>query len=184
MQICRYVGRIADLKKKKHGRTSIFGKHKAIVVHDNIIFLSKISFIENFSYLCAKSHKTRGAMKRLVTIMVLLLMAVGMQAQKQISYIKADGAWYQVYDESGKKITTLSKQTVGTVMGWGTDFIVTVDGAWVKTYDITGKKICTLSKQTVGEVISASGNTFTCRDGSWIKIYDKNGKKINTLPAT
>ena len=122
-------------------------------------------------------------MKRIVTMMLLMLTAIGMQAQKQISYIKDDGAWYQVYDESGKKVTTLSKQTVGEVVGWGSDFFVTVDGAWVKTYDIKGKKICTLSKQSVGEVIGVSGNTFTSRDGSWIKIYDKTGKKISTRAA-
>ena len=122
-------------------------------------------------------------MKRIVTMMLLMLSAIGMQAQKQISYIKDDGAWYQVYDESGKKVTTLSKQTVGEVVGWGSDFFVTVDGAWVKTYDIKGKKICTLSKQSVGEVIGVSGNTFTSRDGSWIKIYDKTGKKISTRAA-
>ena len=119
-------------------------------------------------------------MKRIITIMLLMLTAVGIQAQKQISYIKADGAWYQVYDESGKKVATVSKQTVGEVVGWGSDFFVAVEGAWVKTYDIKGKKICTLSKQSVGEVIGVSGNTFTSRDGSWIKIYDKTGKKINT----
>ena len=119
-------------------------------------------------------------MKRIVTMMLLMLSAIGMQAQRQISYIKADGAWYQVYDESGKKVTTISKQTAGEVVGWGSDFFVAVDGAWVKTYDITGKKICTLSVQTVGEVIGVSGNTFTSRDGNWIKIYDKTGKKINT----
>ena len=122
-------------------------------------------------------------MKRIVMMMMLILTAIGMQAQKQISYIKDDGAWYQVYDESGKKVTTLSKQTVGEVVGWGSDFFVTVDGAWVKTYDIKGKKICTLSKQSVGEVIGVSGNTFTSRDGSWIKIYDKTGKKISTRAA-
>ena len=43
-------------------------------------------------------------MKRIITIMLLMLTAVGIQAQKQISYIKADGAWYQVYDENGKKM--------------------------------------------------------------------------------
>ena len=122
-------------------------------------------------------------MKRIVTMMLLMLTAIGMQAQRQISYIKDDGAWYQVYDESGKKVTTLSKQTVGEVVGWGSDFFVTVDGAWVKTYDIKGKKICTLSKQSVGEVIGVSGNTFTSRDGNWIKIYDKTGKKISTRTA-
>lgn len=120
---------------------------------------------------------------RTITIMQLMLTAIGMQAQRQISYIKADGAWYQVYDESGKKVTTISKQTVGEVVGWGSDFFVSVDRAWVKTFDITGKKICTLSKQIVGEVIGVSGNTFTSRDGNWIKIYDKTGKKISTKSA-
>ena len=120
---------------------------------------------------------------RTITIMQLMLTAIGIQAQRQISYIKADGAWYQVYDESGKKVTTVSKQTVGEVVGWGSDFFVSVDRAWVKTFDITGKKICTLSKQTVGEVIGVSGNTFTSRDRNWIKIYDKTGKKISTKSA-
>ena len=122
-------------------------------------------------------------MRRNLAILILVLTAIGMQAQRQISYIKADGAWYQVYDESGKKVTTVSKQTVGEVVGWGSDFFVSVDRAWVKTFDITGKKICTLSKQTVGEVIGVSGNTFTSRDGNWIKIYDKTGKKISTKSA-
>ena len=122
-------------------------------------------------------------MRRTLAILILVLTAIGIQAQRQISYIKADGAWYQVYDESGKKVTTVSKQTVGEVVGWGSDFFVSVDRAWVKTFDITGKKICTLSKQTVGEVIGVSGNTFTIRDGNWIKIYDKTGKKISTKSA-
>ena len=117
---------------------------------------------------------------RTITIMQLMLTAIGIQAQKQISYIKTTGAWYQVYDESGKKVTTMSKLSTGEVIGWGSDFFVAVDGTWVKTYDISGKKICTMSKLSTGEVIGVSGNTFTCRDGSWIKIYDKTGKKIRT----
>lgn len=117
--------------------------------------------------------------KKIILLMLMALFSMFANAQ-QISYIKADGAWYQVYDEAGKKVTTLSKSTVGEVVGWGGDFFVAVDGAWVKTYDINGKKICTLSKQTVGEVIGVSGSTFTCREGRWIKIYDKKGKKINT----
>jgi hypothetical protein len=118
-----------------------------------------------------------------VLLFVLLMMGMTMQAQKQISFIKDDGAWYQVYDDKGKKITTVSKQTVGEIVGWGTDFFVAFDGSWYKTYDMEGKKICTLSKQTVGKVVGVSSNTFTSKDGSWYKIYDKNGKKINTLPA-
>ena len=123
-------------------------------------------------------------MKRIWTLLVFAAMVLGMQAQKQqISYIKDDGAWYQVYDESGKKITTVAKQTVGEVKGWGSDFFVTLDGSWYKIYDATGKKINTLSKMSVGEVIGVSGNTFTSKDGNWIKIYDKTGKKIDTRPA-
>ena len=108
-------------------------------------------------------------MKKLFTALLLMLAMSARAQQKQISYVKADGAWYQVYDESGKKVTTLSKQTVGKVVGWGSDFFVAIDGAWVKTYDISGKKICTLSEQSVGEVIGVSGNTFTgtCQKGAY-----------------
>lgn len=122
-------------------------------------------------------------MKRIWILLLFASMVLAMQAQKQISYIKNDGAWYQVYDESGKKITTLSKQSVGEVVGWGSEFFVSLDGNWYKTYDATGKKISTLSKMQVGEVIGVSGNTFTSKDGYWIKIYDKTGKKIDTHSA-
>lgn len=120
-------------------------------------------------------------MKRIIVVISLVLMALGIQAQqKQISYIKNDGAWYLVYDESGKKICAVSKMTVGEVVGWGNDFFVSFDGSWYKVYDSNGKKITTLSKMTVGRVIAVSGNTFTSEDGGWIKIYDKKGKKIAT----
>ena len=122
--------------------------------------------------------------KSIITFILLTIVAIGMYAQqKQISYIKPDGAWYHVYDESGKKVNTMSKQAVGKVVGWGTDFFVAVDGAWVKTYYVTGKKINTMSKQALGEVIGVSGNTFTTQDGDWIKVYDKTGKKISTRSA-
>ena len=121
-------------------------------------------------------------MKRFVTLLSFALMVLGMQAQN-ISYIKQDGAWYMVYDESGKKTATLSESSVGEIKGWGTDFFVSLDGSWYKIYDATGKKINTLSKMSVGEVIGVSGKTFTSKDGGWIKIYDKTGKKIDTHSA-
>lgn len=123
-------------------------------------------------------------MKRFLTLLMFALMVLGSQAQqKQISYIKDDGSWYQVYDAQGKKITTVSKQTVGKVVGWSADFFVSLDGSWYKIYDATGKKINTLSKSTIGEVIGVSGNTFTSKDGGWIKIYDKTGKLLSTRSA-
>ena len=122
--------------------------------------------------------------KSFSTFLLLAFVSIGMYAQqRQISYIKSDGAWYHVYDESGKKVNTMSKQAVGKVVGWSSDFFVAVDGEWVKTDEITGKKINTMSKQSVGEVIGVSGNTFTSLDGDWIKVYDKTGKKISTRSA-
>jgi len=123
-------------------------------------------------------------MKRILIFIVALFTSFSMAAQqKTISYIKNDGAWYKVYDEQGKQITTMSKSAVGEVVGWGADFFVTLDGAWYKVYDQNGKKITTLSKQSVGTVISVSSTTFTSRDGAWLKIYDKHGKKIATNSA-
>ena len=120
-------------------------------------------------------------MKKLLFIISFLLMSLGIQAQqKQISYIKDDGGFYLVYDETGKKISTVSKSTVGEVVGWGIDFFVSFDGSWYKIYDSKGKKINTLSKMSVGKVVAVSGNTFTSEDGGFLKTYDKTGKKINT----
>lgn len=122
-------------------------------------------------------------MKRLLTLLVFASMMLSMQAQKQISYIRDDGSWYQVYDAQGKKITTVSKQTVGEIVGWSADFFVSLDGSWYKIYNVDGKLTKTLSKATVGKVIAVSGNTFTSKDGDWIKIYDKTGKLLSIRPA-
>ena len=120
-------------------------------------------------------------MKRLLFVISILLMSLGLQAQqRQISYIKDDGGYYLVYDENGKKISAVSKMTVGEVVGWGIDFFVSLDGSWYKIYDSSGKKINTLSKMSVGKVVAVSGNTFTSEDGGFLKTYDKTGKKIYT----
>ena len=120
-------------------------------------------------------------MKSTIFTILLSFIMLGIQAQqKHISYIKNDGGYYLVYDESGKKICAVSESTVGEVVGWGSDFFVSFDGSWYKIYDLNGKKITALTQSTVGKVISVSSTTFTSEDGGWIKIYDRNGKKINT----
>ncbi len=136
----------------------------------------------NFKYLYLSLRYINRVMNRIITAILLLIMALGIQAQqKQISYIKNDGAWYQVYDEKGKKITTMSKSSVGEVVGWGVDFFVSLDGAWYKIYDANGNKINTLSKASVGKVVSVSGSTFTSENGGFLYLFDKKGKKINTM---
>ncbi len=122
-------------------------------------------------------------MRARFTLLFVLFFTTMMAQQKSISYIKNDGAWYMVYDEQGKKITTLSKSSVGEIVGWGTDFFVSLDGSWYKIYDSKGKKLTTLSKQSVGQVVSVSSTTFTSQDGAWLKIYDRKGKKITTKSA-
>lgn len=122
-------------------------------------------------------------MKRIWTILLFASMVLAVHAQKLISYIKDDGAWYQVYDVQGKKIATISKQTVGAIVGWSTDFFVSHDGSWYKIYDASGRLLKTISKSTVGKVVAVSGNTFTCNDGHWIKIYDRTGKLLSTRSA-
>ncbi len=122
--------------------------------------------------------------KKQLIIIILATITVSIQAQqKTISHIKNDGSWYLVYDDSGKKITTIFKNTVGKIIGWGADFFVSIDGSWYKVYDSQGKKITTLTKQSVGDIISVSSTSFTSQDGDWLKTYDKNGKKLSTKPA-
>jgi len=119
-------------------------------------------------------------------VLLIILLFIGLSAaaqQRQISYIDNDGRWYHVYDTDGKKITTLSKHSVGELVGWSAEIIVTKSGSWYKILDPQGKTLKTMSEQTVGTVISVAGNTFTSRSGSWINIWDKTGRKISTRPA-
>lgn len=102
--------------------------------------------------------------KKIILLMLTALFSMFANAQ-QISYIKADGAWYQVYDEAGKKVTTLSKNSIGEVVGWGSDFFVAVDGAWVKTYDINGKRL----EQGKEQLLSDLGFVFHDKTGTYRK---------------
>ena len=122
-------------------------------------------------------------MKKLFTI-VLLLVTLTMQAQqKEISYIEITKNWYYIYDESGKKIKTFLRSGIGDIKGWGKDFFVTKRGAFYLICDAEGKTLKTLGVQSVGEVVSVSSSTFTSRLGVWIYTWNKEGKKINTRGA-
>ena len=120
-------------------------------------------------------------MKRVLTILIMLMAITVMQAQK-ISYIETKSSWHYVYDENGKKIYTFST-TQGDVVAYTESFYIVKHGSWYYTYTAKGKKIHTFSVSSVGEILSAAGDTFTSRHGSWIYTWDKNGKKINTRAA-
>ena len=122
-------------------------------------------------------------MKKLFTI-VLLLVTLTMQAQqKKISHIETTKNWYYIYDESGQKIKTLYRSGIGDIKGWGKDFFVTKRGAYYLICDAEGKTLKTLGVQSVGEVVSVSSSTFTSRLGVWVYTWNKDGKKVQTRGA-
>lgn len=122
-------------------------------------------------------------MRKFFLLFALLVSFSANAQQRQISYVEPSGSWYHVYDTNGKKIATLASSSVGEVIGWSAEIIVTKSGSWYKILDPQGKTLKTMSEQTVGTVLSVAGNTFTSRSGSWIHTWDKTGKKLATRPA-
>ena len=121
-------------------------------------------------------------MKKIIFIILLTMFGLSSKAE-QISSVETNGSWVYIYNSKGQKYKTLSSSTVGTVLGYSANFLVTQNGSWIYLWDPDGKKIQTLSKSTVGDVIGVAGDTFTSKNGSWIYTWDKNGKKINTRYA-
>lgn len=121
---------------------------------------------------------------RKVFLLILIVASIGVNAQqRRISNIDNSGYWYHVYDTNGKKITTLAQQSVGELIGWSAEIIVTKSGPWYKILDSQGKTLKTMSEQMVGTVISVAGSTFTSRSSDWINTWDKTGKKLSSRPA-
>ncbi len=120
-------------------------------------------------------------MKRILTVLMMLLTITAIQAQK-ISYIETTQSWHHVYDENGKKVHTISTSQ-GEIVAYSDTFYILKKGSWYYTCTPKGKKLHTFSTSNVGEVLTATGDTFTSRRGSWIYTWDKNGKKLSTRPA-
>ena len=122
-------------------------------------------------------------MRRLLIILMTLL-AVGVQAQRQqISFIEETKNWYYVYDEVGKKIGGLSRSSVGDLKGWGSDFFLAKYYSFYRIYDAKGKVLKAMNVSDVGEIVGVSGNTITSRKGSWIFTWSKDGKKLSARSA-
>ena len=123
-------------------------------------------------------------MYKLFTVLFVCFASISMNAQqRKISHVDTSGTWYHVYDTNGKKITTLANQSVGELIGWSSEIIVTKSGVWYKIIDPQGKTLKTMAEQTVGQVISVADNTFTSRSGNWLHTWDKTGKKLSSRPA-
>lgn len=118
-------------------------------------------------------------MRHIIAILLLSIISLT-AAARSISNVEQRGSWYYIYDEAGKKVKSLSVNTVGEVKGWCANFFVSQHGSWIYLYDINGRRLKTLSANTVGEIIAVSGDTFTSRKGNWIYTYDSTGKRIHT----
>lgn len=120
--------------------------------------------------------------KRLILTSILALFTLITLEARSISDVQKDGAWYKLYDESGKQYKSVSVATYGELKGFSASLVVFENGAFIYVYDTDLKKILSGSTATYGEVISVSGNTFTTKSGNWIYTYDKSGKKLNSRP--
>lgn len=120
-------------------------------------------------------------MKKTAFVLLFALMAQLMSGA--ISYIRRDGSWYKLYDEKGKSYKTLSASSVGSVIGWSSEFFIARNGSWYIFYDAGGKRYRSASVSSIGEIVSVTGDTFTAINGSWVKTYSKEGKLISTRSA-
>ena len=121
-------------------------------------------------------------MKRILGILILVTLSLSIQAQS-ISYIETTKGWYYIYDQSGKRIKTISSSQ-GELVGYSSNFyIIKLIAGFYVTYDATEKRLHTFSTNSVGEILNATGDTFTSRNGSWIYTWSKDGKKISTRSA-
>lgn len=124
---------------------------------------------------------SNGFMQKILIILVVMLGSPETQAQ-QISNIETTKSWYYIYDDSGKRINTVST-TTGELIGYSANFYIIQRGMWIRTYSPTGKTLHTFSDSEVGRILSVTGDSFTSLRGGWIHTWNKYGKKISTRPA-
>ena len=122
-------------------------------------------------------------MKKLLTILLLMVTLAAQAQRQQISYIEETKNWYYVYDEQGKRIGGLSRSSVGELKGWGNDFFVAKRYSYYYICDAKGKTLKTMNVSDVGEIVGVTNSTITSRKGSWIFTWNKEGKKISARSA-
>jgi hypothetical protein len=92
-----------------------------------------------------------------------------------ISNVQLKGNLYTVIDNNGKRVKDMAASVVGTLCGFGSDFIVFRHGNLYGIYAEDGRKIKDLAVSVVGDFKNASGDTIVFRNGSLLDSYDRNG---------
>ena len=117
-------------------------------------------------------------MKTILIIISFFSAVVAVKAQS-ISYIETTKGWYNIYDQDGKMIKSLSSG-LGQLVGYSSTFyIIKQKTGFYITYDVCGKQLHTFSIGIVGDILTVSGDTFTSRKDSWIYTWSKEGKIIS-----
>lgn len=121
-------------------------------------------------------------MWRMKTILIIIsfFSAVFEVKAQSISYIETTKGWYNIYDQDGKMIKSLSTG-LGELVGYSSSFyIIKQKTGFYITYDVSGKQLHTFSMSVVGDILSVNGDTFTSLKDSWIYIWSKSGKLISS----
>ena len=118
-------------------------------------------------------------MKTILIVISFFSAVVEVKAQS-ISYIETTKGWYNIYDQDGKMIKSLSTG-LGELVGYSSSFyIIKQKTGFYITYDVSGKQLHTFSMGVVGDILSVNGDTFTSLKDSWIYIWSKSGKLISS----
>ena len=118
-------------------------------------------------------------MKTILIIISFFSAVVELKAQS-ISYIETTKGWYNIYDQDGKMIKSLSTD-LGELVGYSSSFyIIKQKTGFYITYDVSGRQLHTFSTGVVGDILSVNGDTFTSRKDSWIYTWSKYGKLISS----
>lgn len=146
-----------------------------------VYFATDLNINPLINYFMITKVLSNGFMQKVLIILVVMLGSLETQAQK-ISNIETTRNWYHIYDDSGKKINSVST-TIGELKGYSADFYIMQHDVWIHTYSPTGKKLHTFTDSSVGRILSVTGDSFTSQKGVWIHTWSKDGKKISTRPA-
>ena len=146
-----------------------------------VYFATNLNINPLINYFMITKVLSNEFMQKILIILVVVLGSMETKAQN-ISNIETTNNWYYIYDNSGKKINTVST-TTGELKGYSANFYVIQHGMWIHTYSPTGKKLHTFTDSSVGRILSVTGDSFTSQKGAWIHTWNKDGKKINTRPA-
>ena len=115
-----------------------------------------------------------------ILIIISFFSAVFEVKAQSISYIETTKGWYNIYDQDGKMIKSLSTG-LGELVGYSSSFyIIKQKTGFYITYDVSCKQLHTFSMGVVGDILSVNGDTFTSLKDSWIYTWSKDGTIISS----